>query len=172
MDPLTAFSLAGTVIQIVDFSTKIVGSVREISVAGAKAEFVEIEEQTRILHNLSRRLWAPELDEKSNATHEDRELVDLCEQSEKVSTQLLVLLEKLKPTVGNRVSLQTICLAVKSEWKETEIKKFQERLGNIERRAHLLITVTYNGKILDKLSSLEDTFREFRITRLFRLAHS
>lgn len=52
MDPLTAFSLACGVIQVVDFSTKLLSKSREIYKNGSLVENKEIESMAKNLTNL------------------------------------------------------------------------------------------------------------------------
>lgn len=49
MDPLTAFSLACGVIQIVDFGTKVVQQCRELYKDGSLSEYVDVEEMAKHL---------------------------------------------------------------------------------------------------------------------------
>jgi hypothetical protein len=61
MDPLTAVSLAGAIIQFVDFSSKLVSRGKELyrSSSGALEENVRIEEVTADLHALCLPLHTP-----------------------------------------------------------------------------------------------------------------
>lgn len=52
MDPLTAFSLACGVIQVVDFSIKVLAKCKEIHDHGALSEHQEVEEITKHLADL------------------------------------------------------------------------------------------------------------------------
>ncbi|KAH7370332.1 hypothetical protein BKA65DRAFT_545039 [Rhexocercosporidium sp. MPI-PUGE-AT-0058] len=60
LDPLTAFSLAGTVVQFIDFSCKIISTTRELShsMNGASEEFNNHEIVTRDLLGMSEKLEA------------------------------------------------------------------------------------------------------------------
>lgn len=59
MDPLTAFSLACGVIQVVDFSMKLLSKSREIYKSGSLAENKEIESMAKHLTNLRTGLNVP-----------------------------------------------------------------------------------------------------------------
>ncbi|KAK5132631.1 hypothetical protein LTR08_008753 [Meristemomyces frigidus] len=158
MEPLVALELAGEVIDFVKLAITLVGTAREIAARGGKDENIEIETQTRVLRDLSTRL-SSSVDGTAAATQDDLQLKDLCEQSVGISKELLVVFDGLKPSNGSgKVTLETWWIAVKSEWKGTEIHKLQERLDRIDSRAHTLITKTYGDKVLESLSHLERSF--------------
>ena len=61
MDPLTALSLAGTIVQFVDYASKIIRGTKHIykSTSGALSANKDLEERTRALSDLATKLKQP-----------------------------------------------------------------------------------------------------------------
>ncbi|KAF2161153.1 hypothetical protein M409DRAFT_59412 [Zasmidium cellare ATCC 36951] len=155
MDPLTAFSLAANIVTIVDVTAKVVQTTREISTAGGKTEFVDIESQTKIVQSLLDRL-KPALDAGDVPSEDDQSLIQLCEQSKNVSEQVLHILDKCKfPQGTGKLSIDSFWRAIRSEWNQNAIKDLQDRLESIAAKVHRLVTVRYAVNILEALKAVE-----------------
>jgi hypothetical protein len=96
MNPLNAFSLACGIVQFVDFSSKLVSKVYEISTSteGALAENLELEGITTDLSQLTSRLIQHE--ELTCSTKDQQELRNLTLSCRALADQLTDKLEKLK----------------------------------------------------------------------------
>ena len=93
MDPITAVGLVGTVVQLIDFSSKIVSKSTELyrSGSGVLAENADIETVTAHLSKLNTQL-------KQSTAVGDPDLQVLCRACGDVADQLLAALAKLKVT--------------------------------------------------------------------------
>ena len=136
MDPLTAFSLACGVIQVVDFSTKIVVKCRQIYKDGASSEYNEIESMTRSLTDLTTDLRLPSTIQSPGSApqlyHDDQELLKLAQQCSETATELINELKKLS-IQGRHRKRDAFRKAVKGAWKHSAIEAIQKRLEHYRR---------------------------------------
>ena len=131
MDPLTAFSLACGVIQVVDFSTKIVVKCRQIYKDGATSENKEIETMAENLTGLATDLKLPSLTENPGSAdqlyHDDQELLKLAGQCSETATELVNEIQKLS-IQGRQRKRDAFRMTVKVVWKKDATKNIQKRL--------------------------------------------
>ena len=131
MDPLTAFSLTCGVIQVVDFSTKIVVRCRQIYKDGATSENKEIESMAEHLTDLATYLKLPSILQNPGSAnqlyHDEQELLKLAEQCSKTATELLNELQRLS-IQGRQRKRDAFRMAVKVAWKKDAIENIQKHL--------------------------------------------
>lgn len=98
MDPLTAFGLAGTIIQFLDFCGKIVLGTREVYISGSTGLDVQAEAATRDLLDFTTKLQpAPSLHIGAQPhTENEVALRQLCGDCSDVASQMLHQLNRLK----------------------------------------------------------------------------
>ena len=132
MDPLTAFSLACGVIQVVDFSTKVVVKFREIYKTGASSENKEIESMAKHLTDLFTDLGnsasaVPNLGPMPRLYHDDLDLQKLAQQCSETAKELVVETQKFS-IQGQPRKRDVIPKAFKEVWKKKRIDDIQRRL--------------------------------------------
>ena len=125
MEPLAAFSLACCVIQVVDFSTKVVGNFRKICKDGSLSEHEEIKGLTRYLTEVRVKLGVT--DHSS-----DEELFTLAAECSTTAQALITELEKLRVD-GSHRKRQAVSKAFMSVRKKKCIDETQKRLGEYQR---------------------------------------
>lgn len=136
MDPLTAFSLACNVIQVVDFSTKIVVTCRELYKDGASSKNQEIESMTKHLTDLftgldfTNTVTSPGA--ASHLYHDDQDLLKLAQQCSGTAIELIGELEKLR-TQSQQKKRDALRKAIKVLRKGGAIKDIQKRLEQHRR---------------------------------------
>jgi hypothetical protein len=132
MDPLTALSTAGTIIQFVDFGIKILvaGNSLYHSTTGVIPENEELEWVTRDLMNLITKLsQAGNLSEPSP----DRVyLKEICARCEEIGQNLLSRLERLKLN-ANKGVLQKFHVALKATWARKDLEELVLQLEKYKR---------------------------------------
>ena len=128
MDPLTAFSLACGVIQVVDFSMKVLAKCKEIHDHGALSENQEIEEITKQLTDLQIDNSLPQSSETTQ-TPDDRELRELVKTCSATAEQLVAKLRTLK-IEGPHKKRQAIVKTVKALREKREIHDLEKRLSS------------------------------------------
>lgn len=131
MDPLTAFSLACGVIQVVDFSTKVVVKCREIYKTGASSENQEIESMAKNLTDLFIDLdtvsAVPNPGPMPRVYHDDQDLRKLAQQCSKTAKELIAELQKLN-IQGQPRKRDVLRKAAKVIWKKSTIDEIERRL--------------------------------------------
>jgi hypothetical protein len=135
MDPLSILSLAGNIVQFVDFGHKLLSDSRQLykSSTGTLETHVQLELVTSDLQALILKLRQTKLLTDSAAplpkqqTHKDLE--DLCDEAEKVAQELITRLNSLKSKDGKPRKWESVQLAVKMAWKEEELNRLKNRLS-------------------------------------------
>lgn len=135
MDPLTALSLAGTVVQFVDFGSKLISASKELY---AKTE-LDVHGQAALAANdilnytikLRRTLNEPGT---ATLTEDDLALESICKGCDDLAHDLLERLNNLKvpPPKANKKELTrvwpTLSAAFQSIWTKQELLDIQTRL--------------------------------------------
>ena len=143
MDPLTALSLASSVVQFIDFGLKILERGAEIkrSADGAVAQNEAIEDATRDLQNLLLKLRIqPQASTGTSLIQEQVSLERLVKGCEETGSQLLTKLETLKSRSKGRWN--TIRAALISAWSEKYVQEIFERLTTYQRELSLNVLVS------------------------------
>ncbi|PVH83511.1 hypothetical protein DL98DRAFT_615812, partial [Cadophora sp. DSE1049] len=148
LEPLTAFSLAGTVVQFVDFSCKIFSTAKELSQSknGTSEEIYNHEVITRDLLGMSEKLETSvqeDFVEGVSYGGSDQALKKLCEGCQSLSKTMLKRLEKLKiqDGAGKRTTLKQ---AVKTMWSQKEIGQIAAQLATYQRQMETHVLVAFN----------------------------
>ena len=126
MDPLTAFSLACGVIQVVDFSIKVLAKCKEIHDHGALSEHQEVEEITKHLTDL-RIDVSPSQGSGTTQTPYERDLLELAKTCSATAEQLVAKFQTLK-VEGPHKKRQAIFKGVKALRERKEIHNIEKRL--------------------------------------------
>ena len=138
MDPVAAFSLAGTVLQFVDCGTKFVRLARRLHQQGAEAtDLFQIQKLTESLDAI-----LPKLKSREDDGNIDKSLNELALDCSKTVTRLLVILQKLN-IAGNARKRDVIKAAFRSIYKENEIQSLQNELSSFrdQLNLHLLVSL-------------------------------
>ena len=137
MDPITALGLASNILTFVDFATKIITGTYEVykSATGTTDENAHID---TIIGDLREAADGLDSDLVGRTKHE-RALQELASKCEKLSNELLRLLEKLIVS-GNHSRWKSLKVKVKSMRKEKEVAGMEKRLG--EYRSQILLRLT------------------------------
>jgi hypothetical protein len=145
MDPMTALSVAGTVVQFVDFASKIVSKGWRLyrSPDGALLEHRVFELTTRDLMSMIERLRSSLPKEGSTSLNQgDQALAALCEQCTSVGATVLAGLKALK-IQGKNSPWRSFRQALKIVWDTEELNAVADRLVSIRRdvETHILFSL-------------------------------
>ena len=149
LDPLSALSVAGTVVQFVDFGTKLLHTTTELynSISGATRDEYRLSIVTTELLKLITKLSRPLLLENGRAysTSAEDELESLCHECSLVAQELLERLEGLKVKNGSFRSVHSLQKAVKTAWTKDEIATITKRLSSFQQiiQMHVLASLRY-----------------------------
>ena len=150
MDGLAALSLAGNIIQFVDFGTKLLSRAEELyrSSRGSLGVNDEIELVTANLKDLITKLRVsfPKKDEDEDLCEQDQTHLasfrKVCDEAVKVADELVERLEKLKFS-GKFKGLRCLQHAVKTVWSEREVAVLMRRLLTLKEtlESHVLFSI-------------------------------
>jgi molecular chaperone GrpE (heat shock protein) len=131
LDPLTAISLAGNIVQFVDFTAKVISKTRELarSTHGTTQEAYNAEIVIRDLLKLSEQLKdGARAASAVPQTDDDKVLEELCNGCISLSERMLKRLEKLK--LGEGAGKRRAFLnALKGVWSQKELEGEEAQLA-------------------------------------------
>jgi hypothetical protein len=150
MDPLTALSLAGTIVQFVQFATQIV----QATVSGASPVQEELETRTLALRDLIARLRRKRPSDNVStslifpADSPDKTLQILCDGCAATADELLARLDRLR-VEGKHKMWKNFQNAIKSAWTQKELESLSRRLSEFRTAldTHVLANLKYEMPI-------------------------
>jgi hypothetical protein len=150
LDPLTALSVAGNIVQFLDFSTKLIAKGHELynSAGGASVGNAELEAIAKDLQDLNGRLQAPRPSENVKAVLSDSDLAlrTLSQQCSGVAAELTDALNKLKVHGTANRRWKSVRQALKGLMRKEELDAIVKRLQFFrgELNFHILVAMRYN----------------------------
>ena len=159
LDPLTALSLAASIVQVVDFAGRVVAKCRHIHIHGELPEHRELEIVTADLSRISTRLkeeaqpFQPkqkQLKDETKLQRSQREkefaLWELSNTCVKIADELLNRLFKYKVPDGvPRTKWMSFREALEQVWKKKDLEELAARLTEIRNQMtfHVLVKFKY-----------------------------
>ncbi|KAH7400016.1 hypothetical protein BKA64DRAFT_472409 [Cadophora sp. MPI-SDFR-AT-0126] len=147
MDPLTALSLASSIIQLIDFTGRVVSNCRGIykSADGALPEHQDLELVTEDLVRLSKRQAATPWPKPKDETDAEKPLHSLSDTCVRVSNELLERLSKHKVTKGSPVERKwkSFREALETVWNKKDLEGLATRLEQLRSEMSLHILVAF-----------------------------
>jgi hypothetical protein len=131
MDPVTAFSLACGVIQVVDFSLRLLSKSKEVHEKGSLVENDNLEYLTRHLSALELELQTP-LNHNSHGRtqpQDEQDLKQLADKCSETAQTLLTELAKLKVSDPKR-KRQMIKVTLRAILKRSTLKEIEGRMNS------------------------------------------
>ncbi|KAL8710438.1 MAG: hypothetical protein Q9220_005039 [cf. Caloplaca sp. 1 TL-2023] len=160
MDPLTAFSLAAGILQVVDLSSKAVKKCHELYKDGSLAEHRETAEVADALAKATGTLNVSI--EKSNQprSRDDQEILDLSIKCFATAQDLVVRLNKLKADQGSR--LQALTKGVKAMRQKQMLKDKQAALNEYQKVLDTRILMRLDATSLMSSRGIDTLTKEVR----------
>jgi hypothetical protein len=138
MDPLTALSAAGTIVQFVDFGTRLLSQATELykSPVGTLRSNNELELVTTDLRGLITKLRqsfknSSENDPECSPSEDVQQRTSferLCNEAATLAEELIVRLNKLKVKDGKQRIWRSLKEAVETAWSKNEVVDMKRRL--------------------------------------------
>jgi hypothetical protein len=127
MDPLTALSLVGNIIQFVDFGSRLLSTTKALykSPLGSLAVHNELELVTTDLSILVTKLKQNWEGEPSSSVRK------ICDEAADVATEIITRLGRMKVKEGKYRELRSTQAAIRQAWSGKELKVLEERLGRL-----------------------------------------
>jgi hypothetical protein len=143
MDPFTALGVASNVIQIVEFSSRLISRTREIyhSRDGQLQDHVILDDAATNLSALVTELRSIEVPKPKEQTAADRQLIQLRQDCRTIARELHDQLERVRAQGGHQ-KWQSVYQAIKSVYSENRIAAIQSRLDNIRKQLDTVLLVT------------------------------
>jgi hypothetical protein len=139
MDPLTALSVAGTIVQFVDFSIKLLSTTRKLyrSDVGNLPDHEELEYVTTDLSRLAARLQQPP-EQEEGFQPSSPELQEISGKCDEVARELLKRLEALKIEKNN--AFRSFRVALQASWSKRDLNELVARLSTYRQsiQTHIL----------------------------------
>jgi hypothetical protein len=141
MDPLSAISLAGNIVQFVEFGVKLLSGAYDLyrSPTGTLAVNDQIELTTNDLNVLITKLRSsfysdtlPDAVNKDNEVQRDS-FRRICDEAAEVAKELMMGLNKFKLGDGNHRKIRSIQQIVRTIWKEKEKTDLLKRLESFKQ---------------------------------------
>ena len=153
MDPLSALSVATSVVQFVDFTTSIISGSYQIYKSGSKeiernAELKEVMRKLVSLNGgLEQSLHIKAL--TANLSRTDQELMGLCKDCNSVGGELIIVLQKLRMRKHDKWS--SVKSALCTIWTQNDIDVLQRRVDGFRQQIalHILVALRNDSAITD-----------------------
>ena len=141
MDPLTALSVAGTIIQFIDFGSKILNTTHQVykSATGASLVNEELEVVAGDLTKLITKLRRP-LGSTSSVRSKGTSLEELCNACSAVAAELIKRLDGLKAK-GRSKPWESFRAALRAAWTENELEALKTRLASFQAALEMHVIV-------------------------------
>ena len=163
MDPVTAFSLACGIIQVIDFSARVISKCQEIYKTGSLSENDDLESTAGHLTTLQADLAPPASANGAGApTPGDRELLELSSKCTGIAANLIQELQSIKAQIVPATSWKAISLAFKSLKKKSVIGRMQKQLDQYRtildttiladlRSVEVSVGMSWYGKLANRI---------------------
>jgi len=141
MDPLTAFSLAGTIIQFVDFGSRLFSEGRALyeSTTGALTANEELELVLIDLRAIIAKLKkspghsAPDCHSVKTSSADSRKTFEaICDGTLEVAEDLAARLDLLKVKNSKHRAWESLRKVLKNAWSKSEIEDLKKRLASLK----------------------------------------
>ena len=144
LDPLTAISLSGAIIQFVEFGTKVISGSHQIycSGKGALQEHLEIENITKEVNRLNAKILSSRTDppilHPNTLSQDDASLRELAESCKLVADELLDMLQQLKTRSSSDRSRKwssfRMAVASQTPWNKDKVPSLEKRLHRVQEQ--------------------------------------
>lgn len=168
LDPLTAISLAATVVQFVDFTGKLLSGAHHLykSEKGATEANQELEDLARDLRQHVRKtdfnLITP--GDKETLNEEDASFHRLSQQCDSVASELLETLNSLRRKDGNR-AYNSVKQALLTILKQDDIDELQGRLDRIAAEVRSRMAERQQAEVAKELRDIAASNRKLDANR-------
>ncbi|KAN0102137.1 hypothetical protein V8E51_012647 [Hyaloscypha variabilis] len=150
MDPITCFSLAGTILQFLDFTWQIISNTHQLSKDGSTSVQQQAAAATTELLDLTIKLQQSQYQDGSAMIRDEDEDEDalkaLCHDCEELAEELLETLNKLR--VQDKAGVwKSLRQAILSTWNHKNIKEIEGRLSRYRDAINTRILVSLRNRI-------------------------
>ncbi|KAL8827522.1 MAG: hypothetical protein Q9191_003134 [Dirinaria sp. TL-2023a] len=165
MDPVTAFSLAAGVLQVVDLSVQALSTCKEIYEDGSLAQHRKTEELINYLAETTERLEKSVSHAPTQATSESRAVVDVSRKCSETAAELCSELKKLRldPQGGLRQSMSKSLRAMQKKKFLTESQEKLDKYQNVLNTRILSKLDTHAIQQIGELQTLDQSVKDLAL---------
>ncbi|KAF2805600.1 uncharacterized protein BDZ99DRAFT_524565 [Mytilinidion resinicola] len=148
MDPFTALSLATSIVQIVDFGSRLVGRGREIYKKGSIASFDEAKSVAGDLKDLTRSLESvlesvsTSGESESTLSADETKLKNLASETAKVADELIQLVDFVSCHHGKHSPLKSFRQALDAVFNKRKLTEMSDKLDLLQNELILRVVVS------------------------------
>lgn len=152
MEPLSALAVATSIVQFIDFSSKIVSGSRELykSSNGLSSDHTDLLVITTNLSKLSESFSRP-VQSSSSAPQIDQ-LRELSQNANQVARELIATLDGIRLEKGTR--WESCYKALRSVWTQQQINMLQGKLNGFRQQLTLSIVVILRYGLLHYVATI------------------
>jgi hypothetical protein len=149
LDPLSALSVASTIVQFVDFGSELLSQGRELYKMKNKGQLMVDTELELVINDLCavlKKFRGTLTSGASNATEPDdhgAEFDKICDAAASIAEELLGKLEKMKVDRPKDGKWKTLRQIMKIVWSKDEIDGFLKRLNTLREAINTRITSVF-----------------------------
>lgn len=168
MDPLTAVGLAGTIVQFVDFSSKLVVEGRELYKSGSAELNLQVEAATKDLLDFSTKLQRLISNPNGNTPATDNviALSKLCGECNELAYELLARLDQLKSNFDPPSSLLDNATKREKQIWLIKLKNHKQKVERIGTSLRLAFRSMWSAEELREISARLEKYRGAIETRM------
>lgn len=141
MDPVSALGLTSAILQIIDFSSKLISGAAEVysSASGTIVKFEDSDRAIESLRTLTRRLDVRNTG--SPLSSEERSLLETKHGCEDLSRDIQAIIDSTK-TRGTRSKRASVVMSWRAMRRKEKLKTLEERLGRYRAQAQEYLLAT------------------------------
>ncbi|KAI4701438.1 hypothetical protein J4E81_003178 [Alternaria sp. BMP 2799] len=158
MEAIAGLSLAANILQVIDFTAKVLSTGNQIRQSGSTIQNSELERVVEDFTTLNERItsWARPNPASSGPLAQDSQaLEDLAAECTKIAQELIAKLESLRCS-KDAAKYKTILSALKASWNAKTIEDIKSRLQTMRDELQFRILVSIRD---DQLQGLDETSR-------------
>ncbi|KAH6878729.1 hypothetical protein BKA58DRAFT_452914 [Alternaria rosae] len=158
MEAIAGLSLAANIVQLIDFTAKILSTGNQIRQSGSTVQNAELERVVEDFTALKERmtLWARPNPASSGPLAQDSQVLeDLAAECTKIAQELIAELESLRCS-KDAATYKTILSALKTSWNAKKVEDLKSRLQTMRDELQFRILVSIRD---DQLQGLDETSR-------------
>ena len=148
MDPLSALGVAASVVQFLQFGGSLVSKSRQIYTQGTLLDDVKCKKASKRLNELTGRIRVSlkeELEKTGTLSSDARALGIICGNCTKLSSELLLNLNKLRVDENHKRKWKSFRQALKSVWSKDGVDSIARRIADCrdELNTHVMVSIKY-----------------------------
>ncbi|KAI4921490.1 hypothetical protein J4E85_008835 [Alternaria conjuncta] len=158
MEAIAGLSLAANILQVIDFTSKVLSTGNQIRQSGSTVQNLDLERVVEDFTALNERITScarPNPASSGPLAQDSQALEDLAAECTKIAQELIATLESLQCS-KDAARYKTILSALKASWKAKKIEDIKSRLQMMRDELQFRILVSIRD---DQLQGLDQTSR-------------